>query len=80
MRLSDRIIAGTPTVKHGPKSWVEKLPEQTKAEFIRIKELLRAGQVSQSARQIAIAIVSECKAQGISVASVDRVRVWLTQD
>ena len=75
--LRDAIVAALEPPRHGPASWIDRLPEDAREEVIALKRDWRAGAVPASARSLARTIVAHFTAAGLPVCKLDGVRAWL---
>jgi hypothetical protein len=80
LRLVDRLKALPPQRKHGPKTWLERLPPDVAREVVEAKAAWRAGEFERSGRSLAAEIHEDITSRGFNICGMERLREWLSQD
>lgn len=77
--LRDAITASAnrPAKRH--PTWLDRVPEDARAELLDIRREWREGKLQATARGLSASIVENCRERGIPVCTASGVREWLTR-
>lgn len=79
LRLVER-AGQSVAVKRGPRTWLERLSAEDRAELEGFKAKWRSGQIEGSARAAAGWLVKQCQAAGVKTCGEEHMRQWLSRD
>lgn len=60
-------------------TWLDRVPEDARAELLDIRREWRQGKLQATARGLSASIVENCRERGIPVCTASGVREWLTR-
>ena len=77
--LRDSIAESARRSARRTPTWLDRVPEDARAELLDIRREWREGTLQASARGLSAAIVENCRERGIPVCTAAGVREWLTR-
>lgn len=72
-------IARTVSQPRRLPSWLDRVPDDVRAELLEIRREWRDGTLQATGRGLAAAIVANCRERGIPCLEYSGVREWLTR-
>ncbi len=74
-RLADRVSA----LKHGPRSFFDRLSPEAQAELLEVRRRWQCGELPASASALADLLIEEAAASGYDLCGPQGLRVWLAR-
>ena len=79
MSLADRLADRVASIKHGPRSFFDRLQPEAKAELLEVRRRWQAGELPASASALADLLIEEAAAAGYELCGPQGLRVWLAR-
>jgi hypothetical protein len=79
MSLADRLADRVASIKHGPRSFFDRLQPEAQAELLEVRRRWQAGELPASASALADLLIEEAEAAGYELCGPQGLRAWLSR-
>jgi hypothetical protein len=77
--LADRVADRVASIRHGPRSFFDRLGPEAQAELLEVRRRWQAGELPASASALADLLIEEATASGYEVCGNQGMRAWLAR-